>query len=55
MGEEIINKENRPENIELLAAQKQLYIIAKRVFALQIILTSIVVVLLSTKVSQLIV
>ncbi|PKH50345.1 hypothetical protein CXF68_06360 [Tenacibaculum sp. Bg11-29] len=47
MGEEIINKENYSENIELLAAQKQLYIIAKRVFALQIILTSVIVVALS--------
>lgn len=47
MGEEIINRENTPENIELLAAQKQLYIIAKRVFVAQIVLTSVVVVLLS--------
>jgi len=47
MGEEIINKENYTENIELLAAQKQLYIIAKRIFVFQIILTSVVVVLLS--------
>lgn len=47
MGEEIIIKENRAENIELLAAQKQLYIIAKRIFVLQIIATTLIVVLLS--------
>ncbi len=47
MGEEIINKENYSENIELLAAQKQLYIIAKRIFVLQIILTSAIIVVLS--------
>jgi hypothetical protein len=47
MGEDILNLENKPENIELLAAQKQLYIIAKRVFAVQIFFTAIVVVLLS--------
>ncbi|MDX2360837.1 MAG: S-4TM family putative pore-forming effector [Crocinitomicaceae bacterium] len=47
MGGEIIELENRPQNIELLAAQKHLYIIAKRYFVLQIILTTFVVVTLA--------
>ena len=47
MGEDIVIKENDPNNIELLAAQKQLYLRAKKIFLIQILFTSVIIVLLS--------
>jgi hypothetical protein len=47
MMENILTRQNREENINRLCAQKQLYIKAKRIFILQIILAVPVTVLLS--------
>lgn len=47
IGYDIIERENLPKNIEKLAAQKELYFRAKRLFALQLFLTIIVTVFLA--------
>lgn len=47
IGHDIIDRENLPKNIEKLAAQKELYFRAKRLFALQLFLTIVVTVLLT--------
>lgn len=47
IGRSIVEKENLPKNIERLAAQKELYVQAKRLFLLQFIVTVLITVLLT--------
>jgi len=46
-GQIIVEKENLPRNIERLAAQKEIYFSAKRLFALQFIITGVVTIVLA--------
>ena len=46
-GQNIVNRENLPKNIERLAAQNELYFRAKRLFFWQLILTIIITLLLT--------
>jgi hypothetical protein len=47
IGKGIVEKENQQKNIERLAAQKEIYFQAKRLFFLQFIITVVVTVLLT--------
>jgi uncharacterized membrane protein len=47
IGQNIVEKENQPRNIERLAAQKEIYYQAKRLFFWQLVLTVIVTVVLT--------
>ena len=46
-GQDIVEKENLPKNIERLAAQSEMYFQAKRLFLLQFILTAVITVVLA--------
>lgn len=47
VGQSIVEKENQQKNIERLAAQKEIYFVAKRLFFWQLVLTAFVTVFLT--------